>query len=122
MPTICHFEIPADNVDRAKKFYSELFDWKIEQYPEMEYWLISTKDKKGKKGLGGGLMKRVKAQQQITVHIDVPSIDKYAKKVEENGGKILMPKTSVPTIGWFAVCLDTENNVFELWEDDKKAK
>ena len=72
MPTIVHFEIPADDVDRAKKFYSDLFGWKMEKWPgtedkdtssssssNMEYWIISTIDSKGNKAsVGGGMMKR----------------------------------------------------------------
>ncbi len=52
MPTIVHFDIPADDVERAKKFYSDLFRWKIEKWSEsgtgdMEYWIITTTDEKG---------------------------------------------------------------------------
>ena len=59
MPTIVHFEIPADDVERSRKFYSDLFGWKIEKFPgqtggseDMEYWLITTTDDKGNKALG----------------------------------------------------------------------
>jgi uncharacterized protein len=62
MPTIVHFEIPSDDIERSKKFYSELFGWNIEKWPGlsegMEYWLISTVDDKGNKALGGGMMKK----------------------------------------------------------------
>ena len=68
MPTIVHFEIPSDDIERSKKFYNELFGWKIEKWPGlsegMEYWLISTVDDKGNKALGGGMMKRQSPQQQ----------------------------------------------------------
>jgi catechol 2,3-dioxygenase-like lactoylglutathione lyase family enzyme len=72
LPTIVHFEIPANDIERAKKFYNDLFGWKIEKWPgtdgsqltsaatgqPMEYWLITTTDDKGNKALGGGMMKR----------------------------------------------------------------
>ena len=63
MPTIVHFEIPADDVERSRKFYTDLFGWKIEKWPgpvsrDMEYWMITTTDEKGDKALGGGMMKR----------------------------------------------------------------
>lgn len=59
MPTIAHFEIPTDNIERAKKFYAELFGWKFESWKgPMEYWIISTTNEKGEKGIGGGMMKR----------------------------------------------------------------
>ncbi len=119
MPTIVHFEIPADDVDRARKFYTDLFDWEIKKVPEMDYWMVTTS---GEKQVDGGMMKKQDPNQPITNYIDVSSIDEYAAKVEKLGGKVVMPKTAVPTMGWFAVCLDTENNVFALWQSDKTAK
>ncbi len=123
MPTIVHFEIPTDDLERAKKFYAELFNWKIEKYPgPMEYLMITTTNEKGEKAVDGGMMKRQNPQQPITNYIGIPSIDEYAAKVERLGGKVVVPKMAVPGIGYFAMCLDTENNSFALWEDDKNAK
>ena len=101
MPTIVHFEIPADDVERAKKFYGNLFGWNIEKFPgqtgreDMEYWLITTTDDKGNKALGGGIMKRQGPQQPIINHIDVKSVDEYSSKVQQLGGKVHVPKTAV---------------------------
>ena len=58
MPTIVHFEIPADDIDRAKKFYIDLFGWNIEKWPGSEYLMITTMDYRGNKALTGGMMKR----------------------------------------------------------------
>jgi predicted enzyme related to lactoylglutathione lyase len=117
-PTIVHFEIPADDVDRARKFYSALFGWKIEKFPgEMEYWMIATSgDFNDKTSLGGGLMKRKDPHQPNLNYIGVNSVDEYSKKVNELGGKVVIPKTEIPGYGFFAVCSDTENNAFALWE------
>ncbi|MFX0141606.1 MAG: VOC family protein [Candidatus Hodarchaeota archaeon] len=122
MPTIVHFDISADNPDRAKKFYEKLFDWKIEAVSGMKYYLIQTADSDGKQGVGGGIAKREKPEQKITNFIGVSSIDKYIDKVERLGGKVIEPKTPIPGWGFLAVCLDTENNTFGLWEEDKNAK
>ncbi len=124
MPTIVHFEIPTDNLGRAKKFYGELFDWKFEKMGgPIEYEMITTTNGKGEKAVGGGMMKRQNpGQQGITNYIDVPSIDQYVSKVQKLGGKVIMPKSPVPDMGYFAVCLDTENNTFALWEVNTKAK
>jgi uncharacterized protein len=99
MPTLVHFEIPSDDIDRSKKFYNELFGWTIEKLPEeslpegMEYFIISTVDGKGNKALSWGMMKRQNAQQQgITNYIDVKSVDEYSTKVEQLGGKVMIPK------------------------------
>ena len=107
MPTIVHFEIPSDNVEKTRKFYSELFGWNIEKWtgaesmPEgMEYWTVITTDDKGSKAIGGGLMKRQNPQQQgITNYIDVSSVDEYASKVERLGGKVVAPKMPVKGMG-----------------------
>ncbi|MFY9964648.1 MAG: VOC family protein [Nitrososphaeraceae archaeon] len=130
MPTIVHFEIPSDDVERSKKFYNELFGWSIEKWPGsesmpegMEYLMITTTDDKGNKALTGGMMKRQNAQQQgITNYIDVKSIDEHSAKVEKLGGKVVVSKMPVPTMGYFAVCVDTENNSFAIWETDSTAK
>ena len=126
MPTIVHFEVPADYVVRSRKFYSDLFGWKFEKWPGMEsgmeYWTINTTDNEGGKAVGGGMMKRQNPQQGITNFIDVTSVDEYSVKVQSLGGKIVAPKQAVPTMGFFAVCLDTENNTFGIWETNPNAK
>jgi uncharacterized protein len=120
MATVVHFEIPADDLARAKKFYETLFGWKIEGFgdePQAEYYMIGTTDKEGKQSLGGGMMARKTPQNTTTNYIGVPSIEAFAAKVESLGGRVVVPKTPVPNFGYFAVCLDTENNAFGLWED-----
>jgi predicted enzyme related to lactoylglutathione lyase len=129
MPTIVHFEIPSDDIERSKNFYNELFGWNFENWsrPEPlpeghEYLIISTTDDKGNKSIGGGMMKRQNSQQQgMTKNIDVKSIQEYSAKLEQLGGKVMAPKKPVPGMGYFAVCLDTENNSFGIWETDANA-
>lgn len=118
---IVWFEIPADNVARAKKFYNALFGWKIEKFPGgMEYWHIDTDGADASPD--GGLMARKHPKQAVTNYILVESVDKAAAKVKKLGGKICMEKTAVPQMGYFVICLDTENNQFALWEKSEKAK
>ncbi len=117
MNTIVHFEIPSDNIERANKFYTSLFGWKAEKMPgPVEYWMFSTGSGNGEQAMGGGIMKRQQPQQGITNYVGVDSITEYSKKVEKLGGKVKVPKTEVPDFGWFAMCTDTENNTFALWE------
>jgi predicted enzyme related to lactoylglutathione lyase len=121
MSSIVWFEIPADNVERAKAFYGALFGWKIEKFPgPMEYWQIDTGG--GGDAPGGGLLQRQHPQHGITNYVGVASVDESAAKVEKLGGKVVMPKTAVPQMGYFAVCQDTENNTFALWEMNESAK
>jgi predicted enzyme related to lactoylglutathione lyase len=126
MPTIVHFEIPAEDIERSKKFYSELFGWKIEKFPGEtpagEYWMLTITDDKGNKVLGGGMHKRMFPEQQITNYIDVKSVDEYSSRLEKLGGKVVRTKRAVPGMGYFAFCLDTENNSFAIWETNENAR
>ena len=95
MPDIVYFEVPANDVERAKKFYSELFAWEFSKIPEDDYWMIKTG---GEDAVGGGLMKRMQPQQTITSYIDVESIRECAPRVENAGGKSLCREH--PLRGW----------------------
>ena len=122
MPRVVHFEINADNPERAVKFYEKSFGWKIQKWDgPMDYWLITTGDKE-KPGIDGAIMKKANPQATIFNTIDVSSIDEYQKKVVDNGGKIIMPKDAVPGVGYFSYCTDTEGNTFGLMQYDPKAK
>lgn len=122
MPTIIHFDIPAEDLERARKFYEQLFGWKIEQPPGLPYYLIETTDLEGKPGVGGGIGPRQKPDEQITQFFGVESIDAYMEKVKALGGSIAAPRMTVPGWGYLAVCRDTEQNIFGLWEEDNEAK
>jgi hypothetical protein len=122
MPTIVHFDLPADDPKRTKMFYEKLFNWKFKLVPEMQYYLIETTDLDGKNGVGGGMGKRGSPEQRITNFIGVESVDDYLAKVETLGGKVMQPKMVVPGRGYLAVCLDTEGNTFGLWEENKDSK
>ena len=118
---IIWFEIPADNPDRAQKFYSALFGWKISPFPGMaDYWHIDTGGPDDSPD--GGLITRKHPQQPITNYISVPSLARAMAKIEKLGGTICKGKTAVPEMGYFAICRDTENNEFAAWEINKKAK
>jgi uncharacterized protein len=119
--SIVWFGIPADNTRRAKKFYGDLFGWKIERFqgPE-EYWHIETAG--GEDTPDGGIKIREQPQEPITNYVSVDSVADFSKKIEKLGGKICMAKTAVPQMGYFAVCQDTEGNAFGLWENNENAK
>lgn len=116
MSSIVHFEIPVDDLKRAKKFYSQLFGWKLQDVQGMDYTMIDTF------GTPGGIYKRMQPDQQIMDHFGVPSVDEYSEKVKALGGKIVVPKKAVPGWGYFVICMDTENNVFGIFETDFTAK
>ncbi|HEY6954105.1 MAG TPA: VOC family protein [Flavisolibacter sp.] len=121
MSTIVHFDISADDLNRAKIFYENLFGWSIdtlEGFPD--YYEIETVDVNGKQGVGGGITKRTDSMQAgITNFIGVQSIDDSLEKLSQLGGKVLQAKQEILGYGWLAVCTDTENNVIGLFEDLK---
>lgn len=119
--SIVWFEIPADDLPRAKKFYKSLFGWKINPMDHMEdYNHIDTGGADASPD--GGMMKRRCPEQTITNYVLVPSVTKYMAKIKKLGGEVCMDKTAVPKMGYFAVCNDTEGNTFAIWEVDGKAK
>ena len=122
MPTIVHFDLPADNPARAREFYTGLFGWKFIAPPGFpDFYLIETTDLEGKPALGGGMGKRGSSDQRIMNYIGVPSLEEYCRKVEQFGGTVIIPKMIVPKFGCMVVCRDTESNSFGLWQDDPGA-
>lgn len=121
--TIVHFEIPADNIVKLKSFYERLFDWKFIHSPveNMDYWLIITvpTNDKGmlkRPGVNGGMFVRKPEQKNLgsVNYFTVEDIDKYLSKLSELGGKVLITKQEVPTVGFIALALDPEGNEFGL--------
>jgi predicted enzyme related to lactoylglutathione lyase len=114
--TLVHFEIPANNVEKLRKFYVELFGWKIEKMPgPMGYWTIGTVPVDEtmapiRPGVNGGLYKKERPENKPVNYISVESIDRYLEKVKALGGKIVQEKQEVPGVGWIAIALDPEGN------------
>ena len=122
MPRVVHFEINADDPERAVKFYQEVFGWKIKKWEgPMDYWLATT-GPDDQPGINGGIMKRTDPQASTQNTVDVPSVDEFTKKVTERGGKVVVPKMPVPAVGYMAYCADTEGNVFGIMQEDPTAK
>jgi predicted enzyme related to lactoylglutathione lyase len=120
--SIVWFEVPADDVARARKFYKNLFGWNMDKFPmPFEYWHIDTGGADASPD--GAIMARQNpGQRGITNYIMVPSVDKAVKKIEKLGGVICMPKTAVANMGYFSIAQDTEGNMFAVWERDENAK
>ncbi len=123
--TVVHFEIPANDTEKMKKFYSGLFDWKIEKGSEdmtdMEYWLLGTvpADKEMRpirQGVNGGMYRKTKEMKEMKpiLYFSVESADEYAEKIKKLGGKIMVPKQEVPHVGWTVIAVDPEGNQFAI--------
>lgn len=120
------FAIHADDVSRARRFYEKVFGWKFEAWGPPDFYLVTTGTKKDP-GVGGLLQKR---QEPLTgtglrafeCTITVEDVNAIAKLVEQNGGKVTMPKAVIPTVGWIIRFFDTEGNVVCAGQFDANAK
>jgi uncharacterized protein len=122
MPRVIHFEINVDNPERASKFYSDTFGWQFQKWGgPSEYWMVNT-GADSQPGINGGMMKRPHPGAATVNTIGVTSVDESVAAVTKNGGKVVMPKTAIPTVGWFAYCTDTEGNTFGVMQPDANAR
>ena len=126
--TMCHFEIPVDDMDRATKFYRSLFGWDIQPWggPESTISMVNTVpvDETGttvRPGLNGMLIMKQNPRHPFANYVNVEDVAEYANKAVALGGQIAMPKTAVAGMGWFAYILDTEGTVMGLWQTDSTA-
>jgi uncharacterized protein len=120
MPRVVHFELQADDPQRAVKFYKQVFGWTAEKWGSEEYWLIST-GPTTEPGINGGILPRNSPGATTVNTVDVPSLDDAIAKVTAAGGQIALPKQAVPGIGWLAYGIDTEGNLFGMMQADPKA-
>lgn len=128
MPRPVHFEIHAENAERAMQFYRRLFDWEFSQWGTEPYWLVRTGEK-GTPGIDGGLLPRrgagpveMQAVNAFVCTVDVADCDGTAKRIAELGGSVVVPKMPIPTVGWLAYAKDTEGNLFGFMQMDPNAK
>jgi predicted enzyme related to lactoylglutathione lyase len=121
VPRVIHFEISADDPQRAADFYSRLFGWNMHKWegPE-EYWLVKTGEAP-EPGIDGGIFRRGGPVNFVNT-VAVDSVDAYVAKAEAAGGKLALPKRAIRGVGWLAYCQDTEGNVFGIMQPDANAR
>jgi uncharacterized protein len=120
MPRVIHFELGADDPERAVKFYQDVFGWQIHKWDgPQDYWLITTGET-GTPGIDGAIMRREPEMTTINT-IDVASVDDAVAKITASGGIVVAPKMPIPGMGYFAYCKDTEGNTFGVMENDPSA-
>jgi predicted enzyme related to lactoylglutathione lyase len=124
MRGVVHFEIPADDVARAKEFYGSIFGWQLQDMPDMDYTVVQTTEVDEQTqmptsagAINGGLMRRSEETPAPVLTIDVESIDQALKQVEAAGGRVVRPRTEIPEMGAFAYFTDPEGNTLGLWEN-----
>lgn len=120
---VVHFEIPADDQERAGRFYSAAFGWEVNPVRELSYTIIRTTptDMKGVPSvpgsINGGMFQRNAVLSSPVITVDVADIDAALAKIEALGGATVSPRQDIGGIGWAAYFRDTEGNVVGLWQD-----
>ncbi|HEV8002093.1 MAG TPA: VOC family protein [Planctomycetaceae bacterium] len=109
------FAVHAEDLSRAQRFYEKAFGWKFQPWGPPGFLLIETGDKRDP-GIAGALQQRhdVVPGQRVTGYectIGVADIDATEAAVVKNGGKIIMPKCEIPTVGHLIKIQDPEGNV-----------
>lgn len=118
---VVHFEIPTDDPEKSINFFKSIFGWEFEKFGDQDYWMVKTGES-STPGIDGAIMKKRDKKQPLVNAIDVEDIDQSAKKIEKAGGKIVVPKAAVPTMGWFCYFTDTDGNIHGLWQTDENAR
>jgi len=123
MNRIVHFEIHAPDPQAAIDFYTKNFGWSFQKWGEgpFEYWIISTGDA-DKPGINGGLLRSRDGLPRTVNTLEVDDVDTFAAKVQQTGGKIVVPKMAIPTVGWIAYATDPGGNIFGIYKHDPKAQ
>lgn len=119
-----HFEIPADNPERARKFYEAVFSWNLTHDPKADYTMVRTgpTDPQGRPKepgyIGGGIAKRGGSLMHPTVTVVVTEILDAEKSIEKHGGKVIQRKQPIGdgSMGFMAYFKDPEGNVIGLYQ------
>lgn len=125
MNPVIHFEVPVRKakINKTRRFYEDVFGWKIEKVKGVDYWMVETgktnpktrrMEKKGM--INGGIMKR-RSEQGPVIVLEVKSIKNHLRKAEARGAKIIMPATEVMGMGWNARIKDPDGNIIGLWQN-----
>ena len=131
MGRLVHFEIHVDDMERAMKFYGDVFGWTFEDYSEyagMPYFGAVTGDDQ-QMGINGALMQRKSAPPELNQALNgfactmgVEDYDSTEAKILKSGGKVALPKYALPGMAWQGYYLDTEGNIFGVHQPDQNAK
>jgi len=108
-----HVELQTQDLDKSRKFYAGMFDWKLEDMPGMGYTMITVGE-----GTGGGMMKKPVADMPDSwlPYILVDDVMASTKKALTLGATICKDVTEVPGMGWFSVITDPTGATFGLWQ------
>ncbi|HEV7658336.1 MAG TPA: VOC family protein [Allosphingosinicella sp.] len=125
MPRPIHFEIHADDMDRAQAFYETMFGWTFQSWGDGQYRLVLTGEGPG---IDGGMMRRHgpapaggEPVNSWVCTVDVDDLDAFVARAGANGGSVALPRMAVPGVGWLAYVKDSEGNILGLMQADAAA-
>ena len=112
---LVHFELPVQDTQRAKSFWSGVFGWEFgdSAMPDFEYYMVRTGEDQG-----GAIMRSDKPADSPIVYYDTDDIDTHVARINDLGGRA-EGKQPIPGVGWFARAWDTEGNPFSLFQSDE---
>jgi uncharacterized protein len=111
---VAWFEITGKDADTLQRFYTDVFGWEYEQAPgDTKYGMVSG----GDGGIGGGVGQAQNGQGHVTVYVQVDDPQSYLEKIEQHGGKTVMPVTVVPNMVTFALFSDPEGHLVGLFKN-----
>jgi predicted enzyme related to lactoylglutathione lyase len=123
-----HFEIHADDPERAVEFYTLVFGWDFQRWGELEYWVATTGDRAAP-GIDGAVLPRRGPGPEVgapvnayVCTIDVPDLEATVEAATERGAEMRLPRFAVPGVGWQAYLADTEGNLFGVLQADSAAR
>jgi predicted enzyme related to lactoylglutathione lyase len=126
MSKVVHFEIPADDLDRARSFYGRVFGWRIDtmsmpgggDYTSLTTTAVDEKTMTPTEpgAINGGMTQRSETTPAPIITIDVEDIDAALAQIEAAGGKAVTSRTAIPGMGAYGYFRDSEGNVMGLWE------
>ncbi|MHB8995643.1 MAG: VOC family protein [Armatimonadota bacterium] len=115
MPRVIHFEIPTENPEKTIAFYEQAFGWKTRKWEgPQDYWLVCTGEHDGG-GIDGAIMRKTDAYG-VRNTIGVEDIDEALRKIEEAGGKVILPSSPIEGVGDWALCEDPDGNFFAVMQ------
>lgn len=124
MGRVIHFELPVDDSERAKSFYSDIFDWDISSYGDLRYWPATTgaEDEPGINGaLTGAESMAPMGPRSVHIIIQVDDLDTTVQAALERGGNLAQARQTIPGVGFVAYITDSEGNRIGLLEEDENA-
>ena len=113
---VVHWELMSKDPAKVADFYQNIFDWKVQHRPEINYRIVETG---GQGGINGGIVKPDKEGPwpgNMTMYILVDDLAPYRKKIVAAGGKIHVEEQEVPGMGWLTLFTDPEGRMMGLWK------